>query len=172
MNIKKFWIQCLFLKAKGKTKSNHEVLGLWQRSLRLHDVIVFCVIGCLYPEDQDNQNLFIANRYSSISCIKDKSMATCTDVNRLLLLFENLKLTIAEKRCTWECNKTIISETFCVFPFVTTSGCHLKVIVFKLNQIHICQTTIVKKHLRQYYLRMNSMTKLKSWQSMIHFARE
>ena len=28
-----------FLKAKGKTKSNHEVLGLWQRSLRLHDVI-------------------------------------------------------------------------------------------------------------------------------------
>ena len=29
--------QILFL--KGKTKSNLEVLGLWQRSLRLHDVI-------------------------------------------------------------------------------------------------------------------------------------
>ena len=33
--------RCLFLKAKGKTKLNHEVLGLWQRSLRLHDVIDF-----------------------------------------------------------------------------------------------------------------------------------
>ena len=29
------------LKAKERTKSNHEVLGLWQRSLRLHDVIDF-----------------------------------------------------------------------------------------------------------------------------------
>ena len=29
------------LEAKGKTKSNHEALGLWQRSLRLHDVIDF-----------------------------------------------------------------------------------------------------------------------------------
>ena len=41
MNEKKFSNRCLFLKAKGKTKSNHEVLGLWQRSLRLHDVIDF-----------------------------------------------------------------------------------------------------------------------------------
>ena len=39
MNEKKFSNQCLFLKAKGKT--NHEVLGLWQRSLRLHNVIDF-----------------------------------------------------------------------------------------------------------------------------------
>ena len=38
---KKFSSRCLFLQAKGKTKSNHEVLGLWQRSLRLHDVIDF-----------------------------------------------------------------------------------------------------------------------------------
>ena len=29
------------LKAKGKTKLNHEILGLWQRSLRLDDVIDF-----------------------------------------------------------------------------------------------------------------------------------
>ena len=43
----------LFLKAKGKTKSNHEVLGLWQRSLLLHDVIDFDVIGRLYPKDQE-----------------------------------------------------------------------------------------------------------------------
>ena len=41
MNEKIFSNRCLFLKAKGKTKSNHEVLGLWQRSLRLHDVIDF-----------------------------------------------------------------------------------------------------------------------------------
>ena len=41
MNEKKFSNRCFFLKAKGKTKSNHEVLGLWQRSLRLHDVIDF-----------------------------------------------------------------------------------------------------------------------------------
>ena len=38
---KKFSNRYLVLKAKGKTKSNHEVLGLWQRSLRLHDVIDF-----------------------------------------------------------------------------------------------------------------------------------
>ena len=30
-----------FSKAKVKTKSNHEFLGLWQRSYRLHDVITF-----------------------------------------------------------------------------------------------------------------------------------
>ena len=41
---KKFSNRCLFLKAKGTTKSNREVLGLWQRSLRLHDVIIFDVI--------------------------------------------------------------------------------------------------------------------------------
>ena len=85
------------------------------------------------------------------------------DVTRLLLLFENLKLTLAKKRCEWECNKTIISETFCVFPFVKTSGYHLKVYVLKLNQIHMCQTTIVEKHLRQYNFKMNSMSKSKSW---------
>ena len=53
MNEKKFLNRCLFLKAKGKTKSNHEVLGLWQHSLRLHDVINFDVIGHLYPKDQE-----------------------------------------------------------------------------------------------------------------------
>ena len=37
---------------------------------------------------RNNQDLFIANRYSLISCIKDKSIATCADVTRLLLLFE------------------------------------------------------------------------------------
>ena len=50
---KKFSNRCLFWKAKGKTKSNHEVLGLWKRSLRLHDVIDFDVIGRLYPKDQE-----------------------------------------------------------------------------------------------------------------------
>ena len=41
MNEKRFSNRCLFLKAKGMTKSNPEVLGLWQRPLRLHDVIDF-----------------------------------------------------------------------------------------------------------------------------------
>ena len=68
-------------------------------------------------------------------------------------MFENLRLMLAKKRCKWECNKTIISENFCVFPFDKTSGYHLKVFVFKLNQIHICQMTIVEKHLCQ--LRQN-----------------
>ena len=95
----------------------------------------------------DNQHLFIANRYSSISCIKDKSVATCADVTRLLLVFENLTLTLAKKRCEWECNKTIVSENFCVFPFVKTSGYHLKVFVFKSNQIQIRQTKIIEKTL-------------------------
>ena len=96
---------------------------------------------------------------------------TYADVNRLLLMFENLRLPLAMKRCEWECNKTIISENFCVFPFVKTSGYHLKEFVFKLNQIHICQTTTVEKHLRRYYVRMYSMRKSKSWQIMVDFAR-
>ena len=73
-------------------------------------------------------------------------------------MFENLRLMLAKKRCEWECNKTIIFENFFGFPFVKTSGFHLKVFVFKLDQIHICQTTIVEKHLRRYYVRMNSMS--------------
>ena len=118
-----------------------------------------------------NQNLYVANRYFLNSCIKDKSIATSADVTRLLFMFENLRLTLAKKRCEWECNKTLVSENFCVFLFVKTCGYHLKVFVFILNQIHICQTTIVEKHLRQYYVRMNSMSKSKSWQIMVHFAR-
>ena len=109
----------------------------------------------------NNQNLFVANRYSSISCIKDKSFATCADVTRLLLMLENLRLTLAKKHREWECNKTSISENLCVFLFVKTSGYHIKVFVFKLNQIHICQTTIVEKHLRRYCVRMNSISKSK-----------
>ena len=65
----------------------------------------------------------------------------------------------------------IISDNFCVFPFVKTPGCPLRVFVFKLNQIHICQRTIVEKRLRRYYVRMNSMSKSESWQIMVHFAR-
>ena len=133
--------------------------------------LIFDVIGHLYPKEQDNQNIFVANRYSSISCIKDKSIATCADVIRLLLMFENLRLTLAKKRCEWECNKTIISENFCAFSFVKISGYHLKVFVFKLNQIYICEMTIVEKHFRRYYVRMNSMSKSKPWQIMVHFAR-
>ena len=53
MNKKIFSNLCLFLKAKGKTKSNHEVLGLWQRSLRLLMSLIFDVIGRLYPKDQE-----------------------------------------------------------------------------------------------------------------------
>ena len=41
----------------------------------------------------------------SISCIKDKSIATCMDVIRLLLLFENLRLTLAKKRCKTDISK-------------------------------------------------------------------
>ena len=74
-------------------------------------------------------------------------------------MFENLRMTLAKKCCKCECNKTIISENCCVFPFVKTSGYHLKVFVLKLNQIHICQTKIVELHLRRYYVRMNSLSK-------------
>ena len=130
--------------------------------------LIFDVIGRLILRIRNNQNLFVANRYSSISCIKDKSIAACADVTPLILMFENLRLTLAKKRCEWECNKTIISENFCVFPFVKTSGYHLKVFVFKLKQIHICQTTIVEKHVCRYYVRMNSLSKSKPWQIMVH----
>ena len=49
---KKFLNRCLLLKDDRKTKANHEVLGLLQRSLRLCDDIDFDVIGRLYPKDQ------------------------------------------------------------------------------------------------------------------------
>ena len=88
--------------------------------------MIFDVIGRLYPRDQVQSKSFIANKYSLVSCIKDKSIATCADVTRLLFMFENLRLTLAKKRCEWDSNKTIISENFCVFPFVKTSGYHLK----------------------------------------------
>ena len=45
------------------------------------------------------------------------------------------------------CDKTIISETFCVFLIIKTAGYHLKVDVFKLNQIYICQATSIEKTL-------------------------
>ena len=61
-------------------------------------------------------------------------------------MFENLTLTLAKKRCEWECIKTIISENLSVFPFVKTSGYHLKVFVFKSNQNHNCQATNVEQH--------------------------
>ena len=138
MNEEKFSNRWLFLKAKGKTKSNHEVLGLCQRTLRLHDVIDFRRNWSLnILRIRNDQNLFIANRYSPISCIKDKSIVTCADVICLLLMFENSRQTLSKKRCEWECNKTIISENFCVFPFVKTSCYHLQLFVFKFNQIHI-----------------------------------
>ena len=61
--------------------------------------LIFDVIGRLHPKDHNNQNIFAANRYSSISFIKDKSIVTWADVTRLLLMFENLRLTLAKKRC-------------------------------------------------------------------------
>ena len=58
MNEKEFSNRCSFSKARGEAKSNHEVLGLWQRSLRLHDVIDFDVIDRLYPKDQELSKSF------------------------------------------------------------------------------------------------------------------
>ena len=81
----------------------------------------------------NNQNVFVANRYSSISCIKDQSIATCADVTRLLLMFENLRLTLAKKRCEWECNKTIISENFCVFFISIDIWLPLKSVCFQIE---------------------------------------
>ena len=67
--------------------------------------------------------------------------------------------------------KRLFLKAFVFFTFVKTSGYHLKVFVFELNQIQICQTTIVENHLRRYCIRMNTMSKSKSWQIMVHFAR-
>ena len=53
MNIKKFSNRSLVSKVKGKTKSNHEVLGLCQLLFRLHDSLLFDVISRLCPKDQE-----------------------------------------------------------------------------------------------------------------------
>ena len=77
--------------------------------------LIVDVIGRSYPKDQEKSFFVVANRQSSINCIKDKSIATCADVSRLLLMYENLSLTLAKKRGEWECNKSLISENFRVF---------------------------------------------------------
>ena len=110
MNEKKFSNRCLFLKAKGKTKSNYKFYS----SGNVHYVYM-TLLAVYILRARNNQNLFIAIRYSSNSCIKEKIVATCPDVSRLLLMCENLTLMFAKKRCEWECNKTIISENCCVF---------------------------------------------------------
>ena len=46
-----------FSKEKGKTKSYHEILGLWQRSFRLHDVVTSAVY---VPVNMINQSLPIS----------------------------------------------------------------------------------------------------------------
>ena len=133
---KKFSNRC---SSRKKKERQNQIMKFYAYSFRLHDVITF---WRNWPFTSSGSGIikifFIANRYSSIRCIKDKSIATCTSAIRLLLLFENLRLTLAKKRCEWVCNKTSISETFCVFPLDKTSGYHLKVFVFKLNQICIC----------------------------------
>ena len=93
----------------------------------------------------------------SILCMEHFVALQCADVIRQLLMFENLRLTLAKKRCEWECNKTIISENFCVFPFVKISGYHLKVFVFKLNQIHICQTTLKNAYQNEHHEQIELM---------------
>ena len=66
-----------------------------QEEMSLKDISY--LICRLYPKDQGIIKIFlIANRYPSISCIKDKSIAACADVIRLFLLFENLRLTLAK----------------------------------------------------------------------------
>ena len=89
------------------------------------------------------------NGYLMVKFLSKKELATCADVIRIRLMFENLRLTFAKKRCEWECNKTIISENVCVFPFVKTSCYHLKVFVFKSNQIYVCRIkfTFVRRQL-------------------------
>ena len=67
-------------------------------------------------------------------------------------MFENLRLTLAKNAASGSVIKRLFLKTFVFFPFVKTSGYHLKVFIFKLNQIHICQTTIVEKQLRRYYV--------------------
>ena len=84
----------MFSKAKGKTKLNHEVLGLYQGSFRLHDVITVKVIGRIYPKEQED------TRYSSSRCVEAKMYREIRERHLPQnLLFEKLRLTLAKKRC-------------------------------------------------------------------------
>ena len=60
----------------------------------------------------------------------------------MFLMFENLGLTLAKKRCEWECNKTIISENFCVFHLLRHLATTLKCLLS--NWIKL---TFVGRHL-------------------------
>ena len=76
--------------------------------------------------------------------IKDKSIATYADVIRLLVMFENLRLALAKKRCDGSVIKRVFLKKLGVFPFFKTSGDHLKVFVFKLNQFTFVRRPLLK----------------------------
>ena len=78
--------------------------------------LLFDVIGRLYCKDQENSKSFLSpTNSSSISCIKDKSIASSVNVTRLLLLFENLRLALAKKRCECECKNDYFFNLMCFF---------------------------------------------------------
>ena len=66
--------------------------------------MVFDVIGCVYPKNQELSKCFSAKRYSATHWVEDKSIATCANVICLLLPFEKLRLALAKQRSNWECN--------------------------------------------------------------------
>ena len=96
----------MFSKAKGKTKLNHEILGLYQGTFRLHDVITVKVIGRIYPKEQED------TRYSSSRCVEAKMYREIRERHPPQnLLFEKLRLTLAKKRC----DTRLFPKVFCVF---------------------------------------------------------
>ena len=133
--------------------------------------LTFDVIGHSYPKDQEQSKSFCCQQILLNQLHKRQKYRDMRGRHPSVVDVQKFNTDVGKKRCEWEWNKTIISKNFCVLSFVKTSGYHLKVFVFKLNQIHICQTTIVENHSRRYYVKMNSMSKSKSWQIMVHFAR-
>ena len=58
MNEKKFSNRCLFLKAKGNTKTNYEILGSGNVHYVYMTSLIFDIIGHLYPKDQEESKSF------------------------------------------------------------------------------------------------------------------
>ena len=72
---KSFFNQYLFSKAEWKTNLNPVNVCRCQCSLRLRDLFIFYVIGCLNTTEHQKSKFFNAIRKPPPHCIEDKSSA-------------------------------------------------------------------------------------------------
>ena len=104
--------------------------------------LLYDIIGRLYPKDQEYSKSFYCQQQILNQLLKRQKYRNMRERHPSVIAVWKFKTEVNKERCKWECNKTIISETFCVFPLVKTSGYHLKAFVLKLTKIYMCRKTL------------------------------